>query len=111
MPLYMDIHKNVGGLTPEAVAEAHRKDVEVQEKHGVKFIFNSDLGDTTSGCRIRGRIAPQERRIWIDRSLVSELPRLRFTIAHEIGHLALHRHRSIKNYERIDDTDDDLRME
>ena len=31
----MDIHKNVKGLTPEDIAEAHRKDLEVQEKHGV----------------------------------------------------------------------------
>lgn len=38
MPLYMDIHKGVPGLTAEAVAEAHRKDLEVQEKHGVKYL-------------------------------------------------------------------------
>ncbi len=29
MALYMDIHKHVKGLTPEAVADAHRKDVKV----------------------------------------------------------------------------------
>ncbi len=38
MALYMDIHKHVKGLTPEAVAEAHRKDLKVQEKHGVKYV-------------------------------------------------------------------------
>ena len=38
MPLYMDIHKNVEGLTAEAVAEAHQKDLEVQGKHGVKYL-------------------------------------------------------------------------
>ncbi len=38
MPLYMDIHKGVPGLTAEAVAEAHKKDLEVQEKHGVKYL-------------------------------------------------------------------------
>lgn len=37
MPLYMDIHKHVDGLTAEAVAEAHKKDLETQEKHGVKY--------------------------------------------------------------------------
>lgn len=37
MPLYMDIHKHVEGLTAEAVAEAHKKDLETQEKHGVKY--------------------------------------------------------------------------
>ena len=47
MPLYMDIHKHVEGLTPEAVAEAHRKDVETQEKYGVKYLrywFNDKDG-------------------------------------------------------------------
>ncbi len=38
MALYMDIHKHVKGLTAEAVAEAHRKDLKVQEKHGVKYL-------------------------------------------------------------------------
>ena len=36
MPLYMDIHRNVEGLTPEAVAEAHKKDLEVQDEYGVR---------------------------------------------------------------------------
>ena len=38
MPLYMDVHKNVEGLTAEAVAEAHRKDLEVQGQHGVNYL-------------------------------------------------------------------------
>ncbi len=38
MPLYMDVHKNVEGLTAEAVAAAHKKDMEVQGKHGVKYL-------------------------------------------------------------------------
>ena len=37
MPLYMDVHRNVEGLTTEAVAGAHEKDLAVQEKHGVKY--------------------------------------------------------------------------
>ncbi len=47
MSLYMDIHKGVEGLTAEAVAEAHEKDLEVQQKHGVKFLkywYNEDDG-------------------------------------------------------------------
>jgi hypothetical protein len=47
MPLYMDKHRHIEGLTAEAVAEAHRRDVEVQEKHGVnyrQFWFNEDEG-------------------------------------------------------------------
>ena len=38
MPLYMDIHRNMKGVTPEALAEAHRKDLAVQGKHGVEYL-------------------------------------------------------------------------
>lgn len=38
MPLYMDIHKKVDGATDEAVAAAHLKDLETQEKYNVKYI-------------------------------------------------------------------------
>lgn len=38
MPLYMDIHQKVAGLTPEAVEEAHRRDLEVQAKYGVRYL-------------------------------------------------------------------------
>jgi hypothetical protein len=37
MPLFMDIHNRVEGLTPEAVAGAHKRDLEVQDKYGVKY--------------------------------------------------------------------------
>jgi hypothetical protein len=37
MPLYMDIHKKVDGVTAEAVAQAHTKDVETQAKYGVNY--------------------------------------------------------------------------
>jgi hypothetical protein len=48
MPLYMDIHRNVEGLTPEAVAEAHQKDLEVQDEYGVKYHrywYNDETGE------------------------------------------------------------------
>jgi hypothetical protein len=38
MPIYMDIHRGMEGLTAEAVAGAHQKDLEVQERHGVKYL-------------------------------------------------------------------------
>ena len=47
MPLFMDEHNKVEGLTAEAVAGAHQKDVEVQGKHGVKYLrywYNEDSG-------------------------------------------------------------------
>ena len=37
MPLYMDLHNKVEGLTAEAVAKAHQRDLEVQAKHGVTY--------------------------------------------------------------------------
>ena len=48
MPLYMDIHRNVEGLTLEAVAEAHQKDLEVQDEYGVKYHrywYNDETGE------------------------------------------------------------------
>jgi hypothetical protein len=48
MPLYMDIHRNIEGLSAEAVADAHRKDLEVQGEHGVNYIkywFNEEKGE------------------------------------------------------------------
>ena len=48
MPLFMDHHRSVEGLTADAVAEAHGKDVEVQDKYGVKYHkywFNEDTGE------------------------------------------------------------------
>jgi hypothetical protein len=38
MPLYMDIHQHVPGLTADAVAGAHARDLEVQKKHGVQYL-------------------------------------------------------------------------
>ena len=37
MPLYMDIHNLDDGTTPEDVAKAHARDMEVQKKYGVKY--------------------------------------------------------------------------
>lgn len=36
--LYLDIHDHVEGLTAEAVTGAHAKDLETQEKYGVKYL-------------------------------------------------------------------------
>ncbi len=47
MPLFMDIHEHVDGLTADAVAEAHRRDLETQKEHGVKYQrywYNDDTG-------------------------------------------------------------------
>jgi hypothetical protein len=47
MPLYMDEHKHVEGLTAEAVAGAHKRDLETQSKYGVKY--HKYWFDETSG--------------------------------------------------------------
>ncbi len=47
MPLFMDVHEEVEGLTAEALAEAHTRDLEVQGDHGVayhQYWFNEDEG-------------------------------------------------------------------
>ena len=37
MPIYMDVH-NLPGVVTKDVAEAHMKDLEEQEKYGVKYM-------------------------------------------------------------------------
>ena len=47
MPVFLDIHEKVDGLTAQAVADAHRRDTATQEKYGVNYIrywFNEDEG-------------------------------------------------------------------
>lgn len=38
MPLFMDVHDQVEGLTAEAVAGAHQRDLEVEAKYGVHYL-------------------------------------------------------------------------
>ena len=38
MPLFMDTHGHIEGLTAEAVAQAHEADLKAQEKYGVKYL-------------------------------------------------------------------------
>lgn len=48
MPLFLDIHKHVPGLTKDVVADAHAKDLATQDKHHVnykKYWFNDKTGD------------------------------------------------------------------
>jgi uncharacterized protein DUF4242 len=54
MPLFMDHHKKVEGLTAEAVADAHRKDMEIQDQYGVKYHrywFNEEDWRGLVSCR------------------------------------------------------------
>ena len=38
MPLYMDVHNLIRAVTPQAMEEVHKRDLEVQGKHGVKYL-------------------------------------------------------------------------
>ena len=38
MTLFMGVHHRVEGLTAEAVVGAHERDLEVQNKYGVKYL-------------------------------------------------------------------------
>ena len=38
MPLFMDVHNHIDGLTAEAVEKAHAVDLKTQGKHGAKYL-------------------------------------------------------------------------
>jgi hypothetical protein len=38
MPLFMDTHSHIEGLTADAAAQAHEADLKTQEKYGVKYL-------------------------------------------------------------------------
>ena len=38
MPMFLDVHNNVEGLSDEAAEAGHRLDLAVQARHGVRFI-------------------------------------------------------------------------
>jgi len=38
MPLFMDIHNRIEGLTADAVAHAHEADLKAQDKHGAQYL-------------------------------------------------------------------------
>ena len=47
MPIYMDVHRLEGGVTPLEVEQAHLSDLEAQEKYGVRYLkywFNQEAG-------------------------------------------------------------------
>lgn len=53
MPLYLDVHNKIEALTGDGVADAHRKDLEVQHKHGVKYLrywFDEGTGKVFCLC-------------------------------------------------------------
>jgi len=37
MPEFMDVHEGMNGITADALAEAHQKDLDIQDAEGVNF--------------------------------------------------------------------------
>jgi hypothetical protein len=51
MPLFMDVHNKIDGVTAEAVAGAHQKDLEIQGQYGVRYLkYWLDEGSGTIFC-------------------------------------------------------------
>ena len=62
MALYMDIHRKLDGLTGEAVAGAHSRDLEVQGKYGVNYLrywFDGESGTVFCLCEAPSKEAAE----------------------------------------------------
>ena len=64
MPLYLDVHNRVDGLTTEAAADAHKKDLAVQGKYGVNYIrYWYDEGTGKVFCLVEAPDAETASRV------------------------------------------------
>ncbi len=62
MPLYMDIHHQIEGLSADAVGQAHEADLKTQEKYGVKYLrywFNEQDGTVFCLCEAPSKEAAE----------------------------------------------------
>jgi Protein of unknown function (DUF4242) len=62
MALYMDIHRQVEGLTGEAAAGAHARDLAVQAKYGVTYLrywYNEGTGTVFCLCEAPSKAAAE----------------------------------------------------
>jgi len=64
MALFMDVHEKVEGLTADAVAGAHAKDLEVQGRYGVDYKqYWFDEGSGTVFCLVEASDADAAARV------------------------------------------------
>jgi Zn-dependent peptidase ImmA (M78 family) len=63
----------------------------LKERFGVPFELGVPLGRSARGLKVLGQYHFPSRTISVDETLVDGDPRFLFTLAHEIGHLVLHR--------------------
>jgi hypothetical protein len=64
MALFMDVHRNLGGLTAEAAARAHQADVDIQARFGVRYLrywFSED--DATIFCLVEAQSVEAADRV------------------------------------------------
>ena len=62
MPVYTDHHRNLEGLTGDAVADAHQKDLEIQDEHGVKYHkywYNEETGKSSAYAKLLAQKRPR----------------------------------------------------
>ena len=53
MPLYLDVHHKIEGLTGAALSDAHHQDLQVQNKYGVRYLrywFDEGTGKVFCLC-------------------------------------------------------------
>ena len=62
-----------------------------QKSFNIPFELEAQLGFDDFGNRILGCYVPSKRHIYIDRALKDHTTKYNFVIAHELGHLVLHR--------------------
>jgi len=63
MPIYMDRH-DLRGLKAGEVAEAHRRDVDIQDRHGVKYMaYWFDEGNGAAFCLVHAPDAATAERV------------------------------------------------
>lgn len=80
-------------------------------KHNIVFQFDSVLGFNSDNNRILGAYNPSKRVIIIDSSLKSDLHKFNFTLAHELGHLALHRNLKFKHEKHDENNEEETVLE
>lgn len=61
------------------------------DEYNVVLLTNQNLGHSVRGNKIYGACVFRPATILLDQSLDPNGPRFRFTLAHELGHLVLHR--------------------
>lgn len=69
MALFVDVHHHVEGLTAQAVAGAHERDLEVQKKYGVTYLkYWFDEGTGQVFCLVEARTKRLLKRCTVRRT-------------------------------------------